>query len=118
MQIMRQTGPLQRAVMSGKMTDKDNVQNWILNQPDVLIRLNNRLIGSPSKVISLERVHRKSQNSLQIISTFLACNELTTEKFGKATSLQKSQCILENSKYLTRKGKFNNLVHCFILFLI
>jgi UDP-glucose:glycoprotein glucosyltransferase len=70
MQIMRQTSPLQRAVMSGKLTDKDNVQNWILNQPDVLIRLNNRLISNPTKVLSLENVHRKNSTLISYISNF------------------------------------------------
>ncbi|KAI6191748.1 UDP-glucose:glycoprotein glucosyltransferase 1 [Aphelenchoides bicaudatus] len=91
MQIMRQTSPLQRAIMSGKLTDKDNVQNWILSQPDVLIRLNNRLINTPTKVLSLENV--------------TPCTQFTMEKFKKATSSQKSQCIVENSKYLTRKDE-------------
>lgn len=63
MQIMRQTTSIQRAVMTGKLTDKDNVQNWIMNQPDVLIRLNNRLSGTPTKVLSLENVHRRYPRS-------------------------------------------------------
>ena len=58
MQIMRQTAPLQRAVMSGKLTDKDNVQTWILSQPDVLPRLNGRLMKAPAKVIALDNVFR------------------------------------------------------------
>jgi UDP-glucose:glycoprotein glucosyltransferase len=63
MQIMRQTPILQRAVMAGKLTDKDNVQNWILSQPDVLPRLNSRLIDSPAKVLSMENVAREFPTS-------------------------------------------------------
>lgn len=31
-EIMRATGRLQKAIASGKLTDKENVMNWILSQ--------------------------------------------------------------------------------------
>lgn len=60
MKVMKQTGNIQRAVMAGKLTDKDNVQNWILSQPDVLPRLNARLLSDPTDYLSLQDVFRKS----------------------------------------------------------
>ncbi|KAI6232348.1 UDP-glucose:glycoprotein glucosyltransferase 1 [Aphelenchoides besseyi] len=89
MQIMRQTAPLQRAVMSGKLKDKDNVQNWILNQPDVLPRLNSRLIAEPTKVLSMSNVYPCSANNLRALES--------------KNEAQKVQCIVENAKYLTLK---------------
>lgn len=58
-QVMKQTYPLQKAVMAGKLTNKDNVQNWIMNQPDVLPRINNRLVSEPTDFLSLFDVNRK-----------------------------------------------------------
>lgn len=59
MQTMKQTFPLQKAVMAGKLTNKDNVQTWIMNQADVLPRVNNRLLKEPSEFLSLFDVNRK-----------------------------------------------------------
>lgn len=57
--IMKQTPTIQRAVMTGKLTDKDNVQNWIMSQPDVLPRRNPRLLADPTSYISALDVFRK-----------------------------------------------------------
>ena len=43
--VMRQTNALQRAVIAGRLTDRENIQNWVMSQPDVLPRLNSRLLG-------------------------------------------------------------------------
>lgn len=53
MQIMKLTTSLQKAVVSGRLTDKDNVQNWVLSQPDVLPRLNHRLLREPTSYLPL-----------------------------------------------------------------
>lgn len=59
MKVMKQTSNIQKAVMSGKLTDKDNVQNWILSQPDVLPRLNARLLNEPLDYLSVRDVFRR-----------------------------------------------------------
>lgn len=53
--VMRQTNSLQRAVVAGKLTDKENVQNWIMSQPDVLNRLNPRLLGGDGNELNLKK---------------------------------------------------------------
>lgn len=55
---MKQTYPLQKAVMSGKLTNKDNVQNWIMSQPDVLPRVNNRFLNEAVDSLPLFDVNR------------------------------------------------------------
>lgn len=55
---MKQTYPLQKAVMSGKLTNKDNVQNWIMSQPDVLPRVNDRLLNEAVDSLPLFDVNR------------------------------------------------------------
>uniref|UniRef100_A0A914C391 UDP-glucose:glycoprotein glucosyltransferase n=1 Tax=Acrobeloides nanus TaxID=290746 RepID=A0A914C391_9BILA len=88
MQVMKQTPILQRAIMSGKLTDKDNVQNWLLSQPDILPRLNNRLLAPPSMHLPLNDV--------------FPCSTTTLVKFNALTFDQKAQCIVEKMKYLTK----------------
>lgn len=84
MQIMRQTSILQRAVATGKLTDKDNVQNWVMNQPDVLPRLNRRFIEAPSDVVLFTDVYRKLNSLflkfLFIISTIYYFSLLRKER--------------------------------------
>lgn len=59
MQIMRQTVPLQKAIMTGRLTDRDNLEKWVLSQPDVLPRVNNRLLREPTSYLELQDVNRK-----------------------------------------------------------
>jgi len=86
--IMRQTPTIQRAIMSGKLTDKDNIQNWIMSQPDVLPRRNPRLLANPTEYLPVEDV--------------FPCKSMVPTKFAGLTSEQKTQCIIEKAKYLTK----------------
>uniref|UniRef100_A0A915CUW8 UDP-glucose:glycoprotein glucosyltransferase n=1 Tax=Ditylenchus dipsaci TaxID=166011 RepID=A0A915CUW8_9BILA len=88
MQIMRQTTPLQRAVASGKLTDKETVQNWILNQPDVLPRLNNRLLKEPANCLPVYDVN--------------PCKAKNFKQFMQLKPHERAQCVLEKMKYLTK----------------
>ena len=92
MKVMKQTGNIQRAIMSGKLTDKENVQNWVLSQPDVLPRLNARLLDEPTNYLAVQDV--------------FPCGSITPSKFASLSVPKKTQCIIEKAKYLTRNGKF------------
>lgn len=112
MQIMKQTAPLQRAVAMGQLTDKDNVQNWILNQPDILPRLNGRLIKQPSGYLSLFDVNRKMLLRRHIfdVDYNLACKSNTMKEFEEIRPEQRSQCMLEKMKYLSKSGELHKLI--------
>ncbi|KAE9555965.1 hypothetical protein FO519_000821 [Halicephalobus sp. NKZ332] len=86
--IMRQTPTIQKAVMAGKLTDKDNIQNWIMSQPDVLPRRNPRLLANPTDYLSVQDV--------------FPCKSMVPAKFAGLNNEQKTQCMIEKSKYLTK----------------
>lgn len=56
---MRQTTHFQKAVMTGRLTDNVNLEKWILSQPDVLPRVNDRLFNEPTSYLNLQDVNRK-----------------------------------------------------------
>lgn len=45
-EIMNQTPTLQKAVYKGELTDRDNVVDYIMSQPNVMPRLNDRVLSS------------------------------------------------------------------------
>uniref|UniRef100_A0A7E4VIA0 UDP-glucose:glycoprotein glucosyltransferase n=1 Tax=Panagrellus redivivus TaxID=6233 RepID=A0A7E4VIA0_PANRE len=86
--VMKQTSTLQRAIMTGKLTDKENVQNWILNQPEVLPRRNERLLSPPEQFLDIEDVY--------------PCESTAPSKFATLSAAKRTQCILTKAKYLTK----------------
>ncbi|CAD5229283.1 unnamed protein product [Bursaphelenchus okinawaensis] len=90
MQIMRQTNYLQRSVMMGKLTDRDNVQNWVMSQPEVLPRLNRRFLETPDVVVVHENVY--------------PCAAKTEAEIAKIGQSELNQCVLERVKHFTREG--------------
>ena len=72
--IMRQTSSLQRAVMDGSLTDKENILNWVMSRPDVLPRLNPRLIGNNDE----DNNERKTlQSFISISNDDVSCEDNT-----------------------------------------
>ncbi|KAL1140588.1 hypothetical protein AAG570_000518 [Ranatra chinensis] len=55
-EIMAQTPSLQKAIYRGDLTDRDNVVDYIMSQPNVMPRLNERVLSpSKSKYIDLTK---------------------------------------------------------------
>uniref|UniRef100_A0A914YQY2 UDP-glucose:glycoprotein glucosyltransferase n=1 Tax=Panagrolaimus superbus TaxID=310955 RepID=A0A914YQY2_9BILA len=88
MKVMKQTSNIQRAVMTGKLNDKENVQNWILSQADVLPRLNARLLDEPTDYLPVNDV--------------FPCETTNPSKFASLIASKKTSCMIEKAKYLTR----------------
>ncbi|CAD5234520.1 unnamed protein product [Bursaphelenchus xylophilus] len=89
MQIMRQTNYLQRSVMMGKLTDRENVQDWIMKQPEVLPRLNQRLLGTPHSVVIHDNVY--------------PCGAKKSTEIRELGESELNQCVLESVKHFTRE---------------
>lgn len=87
---MRLTPPLQKAVFAGKLTDRENIQNWVLNQPEVLPRLNARLLTEPSAYLQLNDI-RPCGDAYIVIGDE-----------SKLNASRRAQCLLESLKYLAK----------------
>ncbi|TKR80881.1 hypothetical protein L596_014868 [Steinernema carpocapsae] len=92
-EVMRQTQKIQMAVMKGRLTDRDNVMKWIMSQPEVLPRLNSRVLSGESKYVPLTGI---SQCKLNVFSQFV-----------KASTEAKGECVMERMKYLTKSDEDN-----------
>jgi UDP-glucose:glycoprotein glucosyltransferase len=102
MKVMKQTSNIQRAVMAGKLNDKENVQNWILSQPDVLPRLNARLLDEPSDYLPVNDV--------------FPCETTNPSKFASLPPSKKTSCMIEKAKYLTRNE--DEKTHYFTIWIV
>jgi hypothetical protein len=88
--VMRQTGALQRAVISGKLTDRENVQNWVMSQPDVLNRLNPILLGETGS--DQQKKKKKTATTLPPIYSQSECQ--ISEKSKNMEEFRQIQLIL------------------------
>lgn len=128
--VMRQTNFLQRAVMDGSLTDKENVLNWVMSRPDVLPRLNPRLIGSEHEEANEQRT---LQPSIFISNDDISCddNENIFDKIRyflfkfffsnlKLFSKQKRFiCLLKERRYLIRSDEIDDeTIHWVTVWLI
>uniref|UniRef100_A0AAF5D0C5 UDP-glucose:glycoprotein glucosyltransferase n=1 Tax=Strongyloides stercoralis TaxID=6248 RepID=A0AAF5D0C5_STRER len=87
-EISKQTPFIQKAIMNGKLTDKDNVMNWIMSRPTVLLRLNNRILDNDGKYLKMTNV--------------MPCKFENSDKFDQLSDVEKTQCIISRMKYLMR----------------
>lgn len=90
---MGQTASLQKAVYRGKISDQDDVIEHLMNQPNVMPRLN-------------ERVLNKDQ-SLYLDMTGTATTSMNVETLGKLSSRDMTATAIENLKYfyISKKAK-------------
>ncbi|CEF63031.1 UDP-glucose:glycoprotein glucosyltransferase 1 [Strongyloides ratti] len=87
-EVSKQTPYIQKAVMNGKLTDKDNVMNWIMSRPTVLSRLNNRILNNGGEYLKMTNV--------------MPCKVKNVNEFNKLSDVEKTQCIITKMKYFTR----------------
>ena len=101
MEVMKVTPKIQRAVMNGQLTDRNNVANWLIDQKDVMPRLNARVLDAPvtKKYIDFNDIR--------------PCKAKTLAQFLPLSPTEKSQCLLEKSIYLTRSDEQATMVGYF-----
>uniref|UniRef100_A0A0K0FWP3 UDP-glucose:glycoprotein glucosyltransferase 1 (inferred by orthology to a human protein) n=1 Tax=Strongyloides venezuelensis TaxID=75913 RepID=A0A0K0FWP3_STRVS len=87
-EVSKQTPYIQKAVMNGKLTDKDNVMNWIMSRPTVLSRLNNRILNNKGEYLKMTDV--------------MPCKSKNINEFNRLSNVEKTQCIISRMKYFTR----------------
>ncbi|VDM62368.1 unnamed protein product [Angiostrongylus costaricensis] len=92
LEVMRITPKLQNAVINGHLKDRMNVGNWIMEQKDVVPRLNSRILDAVLQKKFLELTDTSS------------CKAKTLSEFVELRSSRKVQCIIEEMQYL-RKGE-------------
>lgn len=66
-EIMNQTPALQKAVYKGDLTDKDNVIDYLMNRPNIMPRLNERVLSS-SKERYLALTKFADQSTLDLLN--------------------------------------------------
>ncbi|RZC41026.1 UDP-glucose:glycoprotein glucosyltransferase, partial [Asbolus verrucosus] len=92
-EVMSQTSSLQKAVYRGKLSDGDDVLEYLMNQPNVMPRLN-------------ERVLNKDQ-SLYLDMTGTATSTMDPEALAKLSARDMTATAIDNLKYfyVPKKGK-------------
>ncbi|XP_059489463.1 UDP-glucose:glycoprotein glucosyltransferase isoform X2 [Neocloeon triangulifer] len=89
-EIMAQTPSIQRAVYKGELSDKDDILDFLMNKPNIMPRLNERILDSKTKYLDMSG---KSVESL----------ENWQSKFHLLNPQDKTSRIISEVKYLTYK---------------
>uniref|UniRef100_A0A1Y1LFV4 UDP-glucose:glycoprotein glucosyltransferase n=1 Tax=Photinus pyralis TaxID=7054 RepID=A0A1Y1LFV4_PHOPY len=91
-EVMSQTSIFQKAIFHGKLTDKDDVIDFIMGQPNVMPRLNQRILNR--------------DRSFYLDMSGKAQSSLTVEGLAKLSHSGMTATAVENVKYfqLPRKG--------------
>ncbi|ULT83129.1 hypothetical protein L3Y34_012402 [Caenorhabditis briggsae] len=88
MEVMKISPKIQRAIMEGKLTDRMNVGNWVLDQKEVMPRINKRILSAPSKKVYVDLLGSKNCKTLKGWETF--------------SDADKAACLLQTTKYLQK----------------
>lgn len=88
MEVMKISPKIQRAIMEGKLTDRMNVGNWVLEQKEVMPRINKRILSAPSKRTYIDLLESKECKTLKGAES--------------ASEADKARCLLETTKYLQK----------------
>lgn len=91
-EIMTQTPLLQKAIYRGKLTDSDDVVDYLMNQPNVMPRLNQRILSK--------------DGSVYLDMSGRASSSMSVENLQKLSPRDMTATAVENFKYFTvaRKG--------------
>ncbi|KAK5645916.1 hypothetical protein RI129_004380 [Pyrocoelia pectoralis] len=91
-EVMSQTSIFQKAIFRGKLVDKDDVVDFIMGQPNVMPRLNQRILNR--------------DRSFYLDMSGTATSSLTVESLSKLSHSGMTATAAENLKYfqLPRKG--------------
>lgn len=99
-QVMSQTSTFQKAVFHGKLTDKDDVVDYIMAQPNVMPRLNQRILSKDGNVY--------------LDVTGKASSLVDLNKLLQLSSRDMTATAISNLKYFTipRKGlKYHHMTY-------
>uniref|UniRef100_A0A8R1HWF4 UDP-glucose:glycoprotein glucosyltransferase n=1 Tax=Caenorhabditis japonica TaxID=281687 RepID=A0A8R1HWF4_CAEJA len=88
MEVMKISPKIQRAIMEGKLTDRMNVGNWVLEQKEIMPRINRRILSAPSKRNYVNLLESKSCKTLKDADNL--------------SDADKARCLLETTKYLQK----------------
>lgn len=94
MEIMRTTQSLQRAVYKGELEDKHDVVDWLMALPNIMPRLNERILSSKtSSYIDLTGV---SDTTL---------SDMTVEQFRNLKTPEMTASLANSCHYITTKNE-------------
>ncbi|EGT33218.1 hypothetical protein CAEBREN_25473 [Caenorhabditis brenneri] len=88
MEVMKISPKIQRAIMEGKLTDRMNVGNWVLDQKEVMPRINKRILSAPSKKTYVDLLGSKECKTLKGAENL--------------PDVEKAGCLLQTTKYLQK----------------
>nr|CDJ85605.1 Protein UGGT-2 [Haemonchus contortus] len=97
LEVMRITHELQEAVMQGKLHDRLNVENWIMEQKDVVPRYNKNILRTISQ-----------KNILDFTNVF-ECEIGSLSDFIRLEESEKTQCITKRMTYIRKTDVDNTM---------
>lgn len=92
-EVMTQTPNFQKAIYKDKLRDKDDVLEYIMNQPNVMPRLNERILNK--------------DNTPYIDMSGESANVMDVQNLMKLSIIDMTATALENLKYFTIPNKQN-----------
>ncbi|KAL8598827.1 hypothetical protein ACOMHN_015406 [Nucella lapillus] len=91
-EILKQTPSIQKAVFHGDLTDRVDVLDWLMEQDNVMPRLNSRVLSPPSSYLDL--TENMDGSSLDDADTFALLN-----------SREMAAVVAARMKYLTKRDE-------------
>ncbi|CAD6189361.1 unnamed protein product [Caenorhabditis auriculariae] len=89
-EVMKITPKIQKAVMEGRLQDRGNVANWLLDQKDVMPKINDRILNAPSEKRYVDLFSGKQ------------CEAKTLTQFNALTAEDKGSCVMDKMKYVQK----------------
>ncbi|XP_072034648.1 UDP-glucose:glycoprotein glucosyltransferase 1-like [Amphiura filiformis] len=87
--IMQNTPEIQRAVYQGKINDRTDILEWLMDKPRVMPRLNPRVLSGDNQIVEF--------------AGQLDAKELNSTDFSTLSSTGMTASMIENIKYLTKR---------------
>ena len=66
---MRQTSTLQKALFRGELKDQDSVLDFLMGQPNVMPRLNDRVLSTNNKYLDMTGTGNADESDLKSLSS-------------------------------------------------
>lgn len=104
-QVMSQTSSFQKAVFHGKLSDKDDVVDHIMSQPNVMPRLNQRILS-------------KENNVFLEVTGKAAVSLVNLEKLVKLSGRDMTATAIANLKYFVVERKAGTKYHAMTYWVI
>lgn len=105
-EVMQQTGKLQKAVFRGDLSDRDDIIDYLMGQPHVMPRLNQRILNAdPSQYLDVSGTVSKDFKSDKLMELLrLNNNDMTATAIGNLR-------YFENKKATSAKSDKNSYVN-------